>query len=101
MVKYNKIRNVPLEVCSVEQKIAYNLAFNAHINFDYDPTVHSKAMIDLLADNQMQNYVRVYGGKYNNDAICVALKAGLGAYLEKPFIAVDYESIGKAFPKAL
>lgn len=52
MVKYHKIRNVPLEVCSAEQKIAYNLAFNIHINYDYDPTVHSKAIVNLLADSQ-------------------------------------------------
>ena len=39
MIKYHKIKNVSIEICTAEQIIAYNLAFNIHINYDYDPTV--------------------------------------------------------------
>lgn len=31
-MKWHKIRNVPIDVCSAEQKVAYNMAFRVHIN---------------------------------------------------------------------
>jgi hypothetical protein len=49
----------------------------------------------------MKNYRSEYDykpGKYDEDAIFCALNAGISAYLERPFIASDYVTIGKAFP---
>ena len=103
-MKTRKIRNVAKEVCTAEQKIAYNLAFRAHISFgDKYRTATSgvdKSNIFVTArDIEIAAFKRECGDKkYNIDAIFVALNQGLKDYLSKPFIATDYAEIGKAFP---
>lgn len=107
-MKYHKIRNVAKETCTAEQKIAYNLAFRVHINYQDDfNRVNSinpgSAKHDAvkLASDAIRTYTLAYDykpGKYDLDAIQAALNAGLYEYLCKPFIATDYERIGKAFP---
>lgn len=110
MMKYHKIRNVPLTVCTAESKIAYNLAFQAHINYqdEYDkakaqgiPRSTIKGFVFDLIELEMRGYRNAYdykAGEYDEDAIQCCLNAGLEKYLDKPFIAGDYERIGKAFP---
>ena len=109
IMKYHKIRNVPLDVCTVEQKIAYNLAFRAHVSFQEDYNAARKLsgvcrmdVVDKIVKCEMENYKMVCcDGKrniYNTDAIFCALRAGLDGYLAKPFVAADYDEIGKAFP---
>ena len=107
-MKYHRIPNVPLEVCTAEQKIAYNLAFRAHINFQekYDEArkisgVCRMDVVNQIVNCEMENYKRTYcdgkKSRYDIDAIFAALRSGIDEYLKKPFIAADYKSIGKAF----
>ncbi len=105
-MKYHKIRNVALETCTAEQKIAYNIAFTAHINYGDQfsklqcEVTRSEAIGEIIR-REMKGYKNAYTykpGKYDEDSIFCCLNAGLQKYLLKPFIASDYETIGKAFP---
>lgn len=103
-MRLHKIPGVPLEVCCAEQKIAYNLAFRLHVNQGDEylalPDECKSQAIDRLTEEALENYRKAYRyrpGKYNEDAIADFLKRGLARYLEKQFIAVDYERIGKVF----
>ena len=96
-MKYHKICNIPIEVCTAEQKIAYNLV---------------SAYRDCIVGGSFSTWpeaahwcVRMYTlgydykpGKYDIDAIFCAINAGIESFCEKPFIASSYEQIGKAFP---
>ena len=105
-MKYHKIRNVDINTCTAEQKIAYNMAFRADLSYGDEfrkldtAMAKSDAAHDIIR-HMFAQYRAGYdykAGRYNEDAIQAALNAGLGKYLEKPFIAADYETIGKAFP---
>lgn len=108
MMKYHKIRNVPLHVCTCEQKIAYNIAFSEYDRFknEYfyakENCVFESEIASFLAkarDYMIHYYQLSYpDSKYDIDAISSALYNGLRNYIEKPFIASSYEQIGKAFP---
>lgn len=109
MPKFNlhKIPNVDLDVCSAEQKIAYNLAFDCHISYqeDFDrvKVEGTEAAIDAGINTMIQKSIqRVLDNpkmkRYDVDAIAHALHTGLRAYMEKPFIATYYSRIGEAFP---
>jgi hypothetical protein len=104
-MKTIKIRDVDKSVCTAEQKIAYNLAFRAHISYGdkYNSVPADKMIRNNVIVEIRDAAMRIFRnecvlGKYNEDAIFCCLNAGLGKYLEKPFIATDYETIGKAFP---
>lgn len=105
-MKYHKIYGVDKAVCTAEQKIAYNIAFRLHIGLGDKyralPSAVAKAEAFRAAiDIAMHDYRNSYDytpGKYDEDSIFCALAAGLAGYLEKPFIACNYESIGAAFP---
>jgi len=104
-LNYHKIRNIPMEVCTCEQKIAYNLAFRAHISYGdkYQQAVKigfccPHDLLYQILQTEFSAYTRQHGGKYDDDAIYSALQSGLSEYLLHPFIASDYEAIGKAFP---
>ena len=106
-MKLHKIRKVDKAVCSCEQKIAYNAAFRAEMYYGNSyrrlPECEKGETILKIADCMMTMYRNGYSykpGRYNEDAILAALRAGLAAYLEKPFIACDYDAIGTAFPVA-
>lgn len=106
-MRYHKIPNVALDVCTAEQKIAYNLAFRCHVSFQLTwdsfegmETARSECLHKMI-DIEMKNYKCAYTykpGKYDEDAIFCALNAGLCNYMDHPFIANNYETIGKAFP---
>lgn len=94
-MKYHKIRNVPLEICTAEQMIAYNIAF---ANYDW---------IRTRAFANWRDEIRTICGRYakdpkftryDMDAVQSALLAGFEQYALCPFIASDYEKIGKSFP---
>lgn len=95
-MKYHKIKGIDKSICTAEQKIAYNLAF-ANKDFvmraGYDVPTAAHKIVELY-----QNGYDYKPGKYDIDAIFSALLAGLKDYCEHPFIATDYETIGKAFP---
>ena len=106
-MKYRKIPGVSKSICTCEQKIAYNLAFRAHISHgDQYQQLPTAAKLDAVAQltresirrfasDELERYGRV---RYDVDAIFCALFNGLGEYLDQPFIASDYEQIGAAFP---
>lgn len=104
-MKYHKIRNVPMSICTAEQKIAYNLAFSYGSNFkkefDRMPMQLQKSDVVFTA---IHFCLKIWGNnekanKYNIDAIQCALNAGMEDYLKNncPILA-SYEEIGKAFP---
>ena len=107
-MKYRKIRNIPLDVCTAEQKIAYKIAFSLHISFqdDFDrvnAVCPGNAQNDCfkLVNEGLKRYrlgCKYRHGRYNEDAIQAALNAGLYGYMCKPFIATSFEQVGKAFP---
>ena len=95
-MKYHKIKGVDKSICTAEQKIAYNLSFAYReyvIRAGYDVPTAAHKIVEL--------YKNGYGhkpGEYDIDAIFSALLAGLKNYCQHPFIATDFETIGKAFP---
>lgn len=94
MMKYTKIRGVEKEVCTAEQKIAYNIAF---ANRDY----FSRAGFTIAdaARAGVEMFCRSHPkSKFDVDAIFSALMSGLEEYYKGPSILWDYESIGKTFP---
>lgn len=107
-MKYHKISKIPLTVCTAEQKIAYNIAFRLHITYQEKFNMIKTAspfnvpsIIRELIERGLKEYQNSFDYKpdqYNLDAIFSALHAGLEKYLTSPFIAKDFEQIGKAFP---
>ena len=108
-MNYHGIRGVKKEVCTAEQKVAYNLVFS---NSDIYSTAFKKicatgtgvyisnAITDLA--NQFMSFFRnsysYVPDKFDEDAIFSALMAGLKDYMLNPFIATSYAQIGQAFP---
>lgn len=95
-MKYHKIRNVDLTVCTAEQKIAYNLAWQYR-----DYVLSGKFSSYAEAAQELSNiYKRTEKkpGQYDIDSIFCALNAGLEEYCKRPFIACSYSEVGKAFP---
>lgn len=90
---FKKIPNIEKEVCTAEQKIAYNFAFRYR---DFDG---NKELIDLLQvvvaeikgnEKMMQ--------RYDIDSIIHCLRNGYIEYRKNhPAILTDYETIGKVF----
>ena len=106
--KYHKIPKVALEVCTAEQKIAYNLAFSHgdlyRKEFYRMPMQFQKEEIITTAARRMIELYRLgydyKPGKYNEDMIFSALVAGLESYFNfnKSGVVASYEDIGKIFP---
>lgn len=105
-IKYHKINGVEKSVCTQEQKIAYNIAFQIHINHGREwekrdnycraaQTEFLHNLIRMYLDNFKRNYPNC---RADIDGIFCALNAGLENYLNKSFIATDYKRIGEAFP---
>lgn len=104
---YKKIKNVKKEVCTCEQKIAYNLAF-AHAGLfakEYNrlPMQFQKSeLISAAIRKMIEWYKNGYDyteGKYDIDSIFCALQAGLENYIKNGCkVLWSYEEIGAAFP---
>jgi hypothetical protein len=111
-MKLHKIPGVDKDVCTCEQKIAYNLAFRIHINYwnEWENAKDSgeaerELCLDDLVIRAMLGYdalnaVAGTGKRYDRHAVKAALSAGLEKYLDRFFIADSYEQIGRAFPAA-
>lgn len=92
-MKYHKIRNIPLDVCTVEQMVAYNLASTYAIDCVKSGKFHTYAEI---AQYITANF---YNGKYDIDTVFCALNAGIEAYCKAKYhILTSYGEIGKMFP---
>ena len=104
-MKYHKICNIPMNICTCEQKIAYNLAFaHAHIfrkAYNLSPMQFQKCEVIHEA---VEFCMKMWGYndkayKYDTDAIFCALNAGIENYIANncPILA-SYENIGEMFP---
>ena len=93
-MKYHKIRNVPLTVCTAEQKLAYNIAF-ANSDWVKRSKLGWREEISRIC-SRMQNDPEYK--RFDIDAVKSALFAGFENYMYYPFIATSYEQISKAFP---
>lgn len=103
----HKLRNVDLKVCSLEQMMAYNIAFGLHLTYqqEYDNVLRngtcvavseglSKMIQKSLADFQRDHSNR----RINIDAVFCALNAGLKKYFEaKTHVFTRYEQVGEMF----
>lgn len=107
-MKYHKIRGVALEVCTAEQKIAYNIAARnrdiVRIAFETKPTAEGwREYIAAFVETQMHLFRCAYDytpGKYDEEAIAGVLAAGIGEYIARPYhIAGSYAAVGEWFPK--
>lgn len=84
-----------MDVCTAEQKIAYNIAF---ANYDIAEKYHSYT-------EAAQTFVQWCEGsinKYDVNAVFFALNAGLESYCKsRNHILTSYEDIGKMFPASI
>lgn len=111
-MKYHKIRNIPLDVCTCEAKIAYNLAFlyateyrNA---YKKNATNISKIAVSELVSEAVNWCIKMWKNgepyqttpdKYNIDLIFCCLNAGMENYFKSDYaILSTYEEVGKTFP---
>lgn len=101
-MKCHKINNVDKNVCTAEQKIAYNFAFawsdvgKKILNSDMTEVNKSEAIGDIerfiLESLQDKKFNR-----FNKDAIIVAFRQGFKDYCQNYFIATSYKEIGNVF----
>ena len=105
-IQCKKIRNVEKSVCTAEQKIAYNYAFQW---YDYGKSVFTDKNVTEINKSESLQYIidcvissiknSGIDKKYNIDGIIIAFRQGFRKYCtENFFIANDYERIGKSFP---
>lgn len=104
---YHKIRNIEKNICTAEQKIAYNLAFSwrnfvKRVYNANDTAMNKNACITDAVHTMIECYQQGYDykpNKYDIDAIFCALMYGLEDYINRDIeILTSYEEIGKAFP---
>lgn len=103
VLKCKKIRNVEKEVCTAEQKIAYNYAFQWYdigrkiLKTDIAEVGKFSAFADI--ENNVIKSIKEHklDGNYNIDAIIIAFRNGFRNYCENYFIATDYKQIGEMF----
>lgn len=103
MMKMHKIRGVDKEICTAEQKIAYNYAFRYRNIMerirDSDTTAMAKEesyqqVVDWVIRGVKDNGI---DKKYNIDAIVHCFRNGIKNYLNRFSIITSYEEIGKTF----
>ena len=110
-MKYHKIKDIPLEVCTAEAKIAYNLA--STYTSEYKATYQKKAhlfpriavsdFIDEAVNKCLKMWVNGYTyqttpHKYDIDAIQCCLNAGMEDFFKSEHsILSSYEEIGNIF----
>ena len=109
-MKLHKIPGVEKDVCTCEQKLAYNLAFRIYISYSDEwekaknqDNAERELCLEDLVRRGMLGYdcnvsVTGSGKRYDRGAVKAALAAGLEKYLDRFFVADSYEQIGRAFP---
>lgn len=111
-MKYHKIRNVPLNVCTAEAKIAYNLASTYATEYrnvyrEHASEVSRIAISDFVSEAvnwcvkmwKDGNTYQSTPDKYDIDTIFCCLNAGMENYFKSDYaILSSYEEIGKIFP---
>lgn len=111
-MKYHKIRKIPLDVCTCEAKIAYNLAFLYATEYR-DAYKKNAANISKIAVSELVseavnwcikmwkdgNTYQSTPDKYDIDTIFCCLNAGMENYFKSDYaILSTYEEVGKIFP---
>lgn len=118
-MKKHKIRNVDLNVCCAEQKIAYNLAWRFSKTFYQDyfkaykkitenplfgvaPNIIISDLVFKARDDFMKEWKfhcenNPKSNKYDVDLISHCLLNGLENYWKGNIILSSYEAIGKTF----
>ena len=100
--KQHKIRNVDKQVCTAEQKLAYNFAWywKRHMK-----RLYAECKTAINKDEVEQAMVRkcieeFKDTKYNLDAIVHIFRLNIRNYVEneKSGIAWSYEEVGRMFP---
>ena len=106
---YHKIPRVEKSVCTAEQMAAYNIAWRLQLTYlpgwrkisSTGIELHRCDAIQELIEIGMNLYREAYDyqpGKFDEDAIVCCLRAWLKKYMDRPFIATDYATVGRAFP---
>lgn len=105
-LQYHKIKNVPLEVCTVEQKLAYNLSYNSDL-YSY-LKLYNMAETGVQKSEIIHDYIRLCMKrfsfidtkvKHNIDGIFCCLNAGMENYFNSDnYYLTSYDEIGKMFP---
>lgn len=103
ILKCRKIRGIDKNVCTCEQKIAYNYAFawvdtykrrvNNLISAIDKSIVFQDIINFIIKDIDSKEEMK----KYNIDAIIISFRNGFLSYCENPFVATDYSIIGEVF----
>ena len=111
-MKYHKIRNVPLNVCTAEAKIAYNLASTYTIEYRNAYKKNVSRVSGIAVSDFIHEAVnwcmkmwkdgepyQTTPNKYDINAIFCCLNAGMEKYFKGDYaILSSYEEIGKTFP---
>ena len=107
-MKYHKIRNVPIDICSAEQKIAYNIAFRLRSTY-YDDYKQAAACCRICEEDFLNSLIKQgmkeysytkdgKNGKYDIDAIFSSLRSGIREYMQDKYsIYTSFEQVGKTF----
>lgn len=102
-MKMHKIRGVDKEICTAEQKIAYNYAFMYRSTMEkirYSDTTEIakdeayQQVVDCVIRGVRDNGI---DKKYNIDAIIHCFRNGIKNYLNHCSVIGSYEEIGKTF----
>ena len=101
-MKTHKISGIEKNVCTCEQKIAYNMAFSDYdcINnvTEKEGRVAGLSFAYKMRDNHIRKMIED-GTRYNMDAVFCAYNAGIENYCGLKFhILTSYKEIGEAFP---
>ena len=105
-MKYHKIKNIDKNVCTCEQKLAYNYAQAYCYNFKkaYHKAVTQIQKTDIVIQCRdfiikQLSYNDKLMKKYDIDSIFCALNSGLENYIKANCpIYASYEDIGNMFP---
>lgn len=103
IMKCKKISGIEKNVCTAEQKIAYNYAFawrDTYLRRCKDCTTmmqKSEVLQDIIDFIVKDVSNRDDMKKYNADAIISAFRQGFLKYVDRFFIASSYEQIGRVF----
>ena len=103
VMKCKKITGIEKNICTAEQKIAYNYAFSwrdIYIRKTKEVTTaiqKDEVLQDIINHVTSDILRRDDMKKYNVDAIVVAFRRGFVEYCNNFFIASDYAKIGCVF----
>lgn len=105
--KAHKIKNVPLDVCTAEQKIAYNIADEIESDIQRNIDRFNYCMRfeqENFISDRIRYYINYFGETYktcrvNLDLVFVVLMNGFRKYHDTKYkIATSYREVGEMLP---